>query len=370
MAEPGSSPHPSSLLPSGGGHIPTLDGIRAIAAMFVFVAHAGWSHIVPGGFGVTIFFFLSGYLITTLLRREYEQSGDIHLGHFYLRRALRLFPPLYVVLGIVGGLALAGWIPSDMTWPAVLSQVLYWTNYQYLIDGRDHFVPFTSVFWSLAIEEHFYLFFPLAYIALARRRRRDATAAVLLAACAAALAWRVVVMTVFGADESYTYRATDARFDSLLFGCVLAVWRNPVLGDRPLLRPGQVLPAVVGATLVLLATFLLRDTLFRGTLRYTLQGLALLVLFWVAIRHADHRAMRWLEWPPVRWLGVLSYTFYLSHLSFLYLSERILGPTAPDWLRVPLAFVLTLAFCVVMYRLVERPTARWRRRLATREGAR
>ncbi|MBK6583475.1 MAG: acyltransferase [Gammaproteobacteria bacterium] len=78
--------------------IASLDGIRALAVMLVFVAHAGFSHIVPGGFGVTIFFFLSGYLITTLMRVEQESTGRIRYKNFYLRRIYRIFPPLYVVL--------------------------------------------------------------------------------------------------------------------------------------------------------------------------------------------------------------------------------------------------------------------------------
>ncbi|MBX9895794.1 MAG: acyltransferase [Nitrosomonas sp.] len=80
-------------------YIPSLDGMRAVAAMLVFVSHAGWPHLIPGGFGVTIFFFLSGYLITTLLRREYESTGSISFKNFFLRRAYRIFPPLYIVLG-------------------------------------------------------------------------------------------------------------------------------------------------------------------------------------------------------------------------------------------------------------------------------
>src|SRR5437016_5429614 len=79
-------------------YIPSLDGIRAVAFLFVFVAHAGLGNVVPGGFGVTIFFFLSGYLITTLMRREAERSGTVSLRIFYARRFLRIFPPFYLVL--------------------------------------------------------------------------------------------------------------------------------------------------------------------------------------------------------------------------------------------------------------------------------
>lgn len=79
-------------------HIPSLDGIRGLAALTVFVSHALWRDFVPGGFGVTVFFFLSGYLITTLLRMEHERHGRISFSRFYLRRVYRILPPMYIVL--------------------------------------------------------------------------------------------------------------------------------------------------------------------------------------------------------------------------------------------------------------------------------
>src|ERR1700676_4428869 len=94
-------------------HIPSLDGIRAIAALLVFIAHAGLEDRVPGGFGVTIFFFLSGYLITTLLRTEYATCGRINLKNFYIRRAYRIWPPMYIAL------ALAAVMPPDAFAPSV-----------------------------------------------------------------------------------------------------------------------------------------------------------------------------------------------------------------------------------------------------------
>src|SRR5882724_3312228 len=97
------------------GDIPSLDGLRAFAALWVFDGHLGLKSHVPGPFGVTIFFFLSGYLITTLLRREYEETGDISLRHFYLRRVYRIFPPLYLVLAILIALALFGVVRNEMS---------------------------------------------------------------------------------------------------------------------------------------------------------------------------------------------------------------------------------------------------------------
>ena len=145
---------------AGSFHIPSLDGMRALAVMIVFVGHAGLGHIVPGGFGVTVFFFLSGYLITTLLRREYESHGTISLAKFYLRRVYRIFPPLYLVLAILIALQVSGFLQREMSWTAVMAQVFHLTNYYLLaypsVEAAP-VVPHTVPFWSLAVEEHFYL---------------------------------------------------------------------------------------------------------------------------------------------------------------------------------------------------------------------
>src|ERR1700688_5195959 len=105
-------------------HIPSLDGIRALAALMVFVAHAGLGDLVPGGFGVTIFFFLSGYLITTLLRIEHSEQGSISLGKFWLRRMLRILPPFYLVLASALLIGLAVDPPGTLSPPAVAAQAL------------------------------------------------------------------------------------------------------------------------------------------------------------------------------------------------------------------------------------------------------
>ena len=101
-------------VPSTMPYLPQLDGVRALAILIVFAAHCGYSHVVPGGFVVTVFFFLSGYLITTLLRIERARAGGVSLSAFYLRRSLRILPPLYLTLLAAGALYAAGlldWMP-------------------------------------------------------------------------------------------------------------------------------------------------------------------------------------------------------------------------------------------------------------------
>ena len=221
------APRPTSSL-----YIPSLDGIRAGAVLWVFAAHAGladWG--IPGNLGVTIFFFLSGYLITTLLRIELDQTGSVNLGAFYLRRTLRIFPPMYLALTLASVLTALGLLEGSLSPVAVLAQVAHLTNYYIIQDGWwDGRAPGTWVYWSLAVEEHFYLAFPLLYLALRRwlPSRRDQMVA-LFSLCGVVLAWRVLL--VFGLDvtRDRTYIASDTRLDSILFGCILAVYGNPAL---------------------------------------------------------------------------------------------------------------------------------------------
>lgn len=349
-------------------HIPSLDGIRAAAVLLVFAAHAGLNERVPGNFGVTVFFFLSGYLITTLLRVEYDAAGGVSLRAFYLRRALRILPPMYVVLGTASLLTLAGRIEGSLASDALLAQVLHLSNY-YIIqhgwwDGR---APGTWIYWSLAVEEHFYLVFPLVYLALRRHLpSRRAQFLVLVGLCALVLAWRVVLVFGLDAPKDRTYVATDTRVDSILFGCALAVYGNPVL-DRPLLGGrlrGLWLPLALAGLLV---SFLVRSPEFEQSVRYSLQGVALVPLFIAAIRHPNWVCFRILNLRPVAFIGTLSYSLYLLHPTVLFAADQWLG-----WPAVPggaLALGISLALALAIHYLIEKPCARLRRRLSRTAGA-
>jgi peptidoglycan/LPS O-acetylase OafA/YrhL len=160
----------AAFVPSAGFHVPSLDGLRAVSFLIVFAAHAG-AELVPGGFGVTVFFFLSGYLITTLLRLEGEKTGRHSLRHFYFRRLLRIWPPFYIVL--LGAVALrqSGFLRADTALEAhaVASQLLHFSNYWIATHGWGGVAVGTGVYWSLAVEEHFYVAFPALFILLDRR---------------------------------------------------------------------------------------------------------------------------------------------------------------------------------------------------------
>jgi peptidoglycan/LPS O-acetylase OafA/YrhL len=344
-------------------HIPSLDGLRAVSVGLVFIAHAGLERIVPGGFGVTIFFFLSGFLITTLMRVEFEKNGHVNLGHFYLRRVLRILPPFYLVLLATSVAALVFDPPGTVSGAAVAAQGLQVTNYWLILNGYDGQPAGTGIYWSLAVEEHFYLLFPLLYIGMRRGGMSKRNQALLLwGLCAAILVWRAVLVHVLHASTERTYFGSDTRVDSILFGCALAVWHNPVL-DRVRQSEGWWKWVLApGAVLVLGLCLVVRDAAFRETLRYSLQGAALTIIFVAAIRYAHWLPFRVLNWRPLAFIGVLSYSLYLVHYAVIFAIERIL----PAWhplARGVLAAVVSIAISWAIYRLIEKPCARLRKRL-------
>lgn len=357
-------------------HIASLDGMRAVAILIVFLSHAGLSHVVPGLFGVTVFFFLSGYLITTLLRMECEQHGSANLRQFFLRRTLRILPPFYLILAVIALLTALSVLPGGFYGQALMAQSLFAANYWEIAGGVQP--PGTEILWSLAVEEHFYLLFPFLYIALRRvipERRHQF--ALLLTLCAAVLAWRMLLVHQFSAIDLHsgsahhprTCHATDTRLDGLLFGCALAVWGNPALDGTRIQRSHWLWLLLPSCLALLLATFVIRSVPFRETWRYTLQGLALMPVFIAVIRCSDALPLRFLNWRWVSRLGVLSYAFYLSHALLLSLVAHWLpAPSGISHfslmlLRGTVAFLLTLAASWMMHQWVEKPFLRLRRRL-------
>lgn len=342
--------------------IPTLDGLRAVSFGIVFLAHAGLGAVIPGGFGVTVFFFLSGYLIATLLRQEIETTGTVHFGNFYLRRVLRILPPFYLTLAVAISLTLLGVLPGQLRLMPTLAQVLHFANYWQVWGGGEGQPAGTGVYWSLAVEEHFYLVFPWLYLALFRFAGRTRAALILLL-CAGVLVWRYYLVLGLGAVGDRTYLATDTRFDSLLFGCLLASWHNPALDD-PKEPAGAIwkwllLPLGVA---VLLFSFVWRSDEFRATLRYTVQGLALIPIFVVGIREPGWGPFAWLNVRWVRFLGTLSYSLYLVHQVVLFGLERWLP--ASELVRGFVALALSLLLALAMHHYVELPSARLRKRLS------
>nr|WP_249732251.1 acyltransferase [Roseococcus sp. SDR] len=354
--------------------LPALDGLRAVSILIVIVSHAGFGRLVPGGLGVTLFFAISGFIITRLLLAEWEARGRIAVGAFYGRRALRLLPALLAYLACVALTFLALGLPFVLAeWLAAL---FYTANLHALWQGfPDHPAlaphPF-SILWSLAVEAHFYLIFPLILAALARR---GWFLPALALGCALSLGWRIVVhaacdggagpVALCGTFPAYRIHVgTDTRLDAILYGCALG-WLC-----RPGGMPGWITarwPLWLGAAMVL-ASLVIREPSFRETARHSLQS-AGIALALGPLLFAP--AAAWLRsalcWPPALLVGRMSYVLYLFHWLAVGLACAATGeamresPYGAAWYAVFLA--ATLLPTAAVYWGLERPMALWRRRL-------
>lgn len=330
---------------------PALDGLRAIAIGIVFLGHSGTG---GAGLGVTVFFFLSGYLITSLLRAEMAARQGIDLPAFYLRRTLRIMPPLYLTLLAVFLMWRLGLIDHPVDPWAILSQIFFLQNYAGLW-GHDHGLPITNL-WSLAVEEHFYLVFPLIYTRYLGRVAPARAALLCLLTCGLVLAVRIVNALTLP-DITVNYLWTHTRIDSILFGSCLALWNNPVLDQQPWRPRGWHALLALG---LMAGTFAYRDPVFRETARYSLQGAALFVLFSYALQDKGLVSKALSSWPA-RQIGLYSYTLYLVHAPLFILVEQRLGLHGAA--RTAVVLALSLTYAALMYVIVERPAAALRRRL-------
>ncbi|WDZ97912.1 acyltransferase [Herbaspirillum sp. WKF16] len=342
-----------SLVHTKHKEIASLDGWRAVAIAIVFLSHAGLGKIIPGGLGVTIFFFLSGYLITTLLVREFTASGGINIRHFYVRRVLRLTPPLLLVLAVTYLLTHYGLFTGHAAWSGFFAQLFYFANYYVLFFDAGNAVPQgTGVFWSLAVEEHFYFVFPALFMLLMRRADHRRIPLYLFGLCLAFLAWRYYLVAGEGVSMERTYYATDTRIDSILFGCILATLQLPESLRATLQRPALRMAGVGAGVLLLLLSLLVRDAVFRETLRYSVQGIALIPLFFYSVTRPDSFPFRWLNLRWVQRLGIYSYSIYLSHEIML---SNVDWVSANPALNIAAALVFSLLFAMLVDRFIDAP---------------
>lgn len=340
-----------SSVPRISAQIPSLDGIRAVSIVIVFLSHVGFGGLIPGGFGVTVFFFLSGFLITTLLMREYDRNGKIAMPAFYMRRVIRLAPPILITLLLAAILVALGTLEGEVDPATLSSQILFYYNY-FSLYGDRHEIFGSEILWSLSVEEHFYLIWPALFVLFARR---SIGIGHVIGLVVGILIWRFVRVFVFGSDELAIYVSTDTRLDSLLFGCLLALmnWRGLSVWVFPQtrLRHGVML----GAVALLLLSFAVREEVFRSTLRYTLQGVALMPLFYYAVTQPESPYFRPLSWGFVKRIGVYSYTIYLCHfiiiIGLVYWQVAEVG----SLLLLVLAGALSVGFAAAVYQFAERP---------------
>lgn len=362
------SPHRySEPVTTGGtkrrGDIPSLNGIRALSILLVFIGHSERlpAYVRPS-LGVTIFFFLSGYLITTLLRKEYDRDGSIDFRKFYARRVLRIWPPLYIAIALGLLVTATGIVPGDLSVPGITTAVLQVSNYWQAFGGEG--IPKAMrVLWSLGVEEHFYLLFPLLYVSLRRwLPGRLQQGYVLAGICLVILGWRAVLAYGFGVDYfNRLYMSTDTRADSILWGCVLAIVANPALdrirGNRHLWTWLALPVAVVG----LYVTQKMPDA--TQPLILTVQALLLWVIFTAVVTDPRSWLARPLNWRPVAFLGEMSYAFYLVHRYFIIWADEHLADVN-RWAVAALTFAASLLLAYLIHLAVEKPLKPLRDRLS------
>jgi len=347
------------------GTIPSLDGIRALAVLIVFIGH-GYTvpSLFPGHVGVTVFFFLSGFLITTLLRREISDHGSIQLGNFYLRRVFRILPAAYAVVICSLALAATGLMGVRVHFTGALSEFLMFTNYYMVYADRENLPPLTSHLWSLAVEEHYYLVYPVAILIMVAFRwplRRIGYALIALSACV--LIWRLYLYSN-GADFYRLYVSTDTRIDVLLYGSAMALLANPTFDD-PI--PGKQFinswgPRVLAplCTIGLVATTLVPNEYFRLVWADVIIAVCLGFIFWTVISRPGGMITRLLNSRMLIRIGVLSYSMYLFHRLVLgVIGEVVAAPILSD----AVALLLTVALAQIVYLVVERPATRLRKKI-------
>jgi peptidoglycan/LPS O-acetylase OafA/YrhL len=345
-------------------YLPGIDALRALAVLAVFLYHAGvgW---MPGGFlGVDVFFVISGYLITSLLLREFRGAGHVELGRFWLSRARRLLPAVGVLIAVtmvVGAIAEPERI-SALRGDAIAS-LAYFANWHFIFAGQSYFEQFQgpSLFthlWSLSVEEQFYLFWPLIFAAGMKLFGRNRLLLGVLAGAlgSVALAW---ILFNPGGDPSRVYYGTDTHAVGLLAGVALAlVWSPVALRKRrtgPLVGPILDVVGVLALAYVVLSFIHVHDydlALWHGGYLWLAMITALLL---AVLAHPAARLGTLLGAPPVLWLGLRSYSFYLWHWPVLALTRPGIDVSLPRGILIPLQLAFVLALADLSYRFVELP---------------
>lgn len=356
--------------PGAIGHLPALDGMRAVAVILVFLFHLRVAGFGAGYLGVDVFFVLSGFLITSLLIAEMKRTGRIALAAFWSRRVRRLLPALVVFLIAV---AVVGRFTYTFSERASLrgdlqAATAYMANWRFI--ATSAYFSNTGVesplqhTWSLAIEEQFYVLWPLLLAGLFVVFRR-ARLSVAIPAVLGTIASAVLLGALFRPGEvERAYMGTDARIFEPLIGAIGAVVvAGP--GGRALIERGSARLVTLGSVGMIAGLVLIRpDTsvyYLGGAFLFSIATLMVLAPMWVGRGGAVGRA---LEWKPLVWLGVISYGVYLWHWPVtLWLGGR--AARGADAVLLDSAIVvITVAVAAASYYLVERPIREGRRRTA------
>jgi peptidoglycan/LPS O-acetylase OafA/YrhL len=345
------------------GYQPALDGIRAFAVVAVLFYHAGEPWAVGGFLGVDTFFVLSGFLITTLLVTEWASRGTVDLLNFWMRRARRLLPALFLVMvgiivyaGVFAGSGELNTIRGDS-----IASIGYVANWRFIFSGQSYFAQFSQPsplrhMWSLAIEEQFYLVWPLIVTAILWWRR---SLRVLIGACVVLIAVSATEMALLyhsGQDPSRVYYGTDTRMQSLLFGAIvgiLLVMHGPLRSRAA--RLAIRVAAVIGAGYTLWLFWRMSertDALYRGG--FLIAALAVSAVI-VSVVQPDRGVLgNFLSLAPLRWVGRISYGLYLWHWPvYLTITHARTGLDGTPLLVVRIA--VSVALAALSFYAIERP---------------
>lgn len=363
------------------GYQPALDGLRAISVLAVVFYHADFV-LLPGGFlGVEVFFVISGFLITTLLTEERMTKGQIDLKQFWIRRARRLLPALYLLLAVVSVAAIlvytdaAGRMGGD-----VLAALAYVSNWWDIYLQESYFAqagrpPMLRHLWSLAVEEQFYLLFPPIFaLVLFKFGKGKARLGIIILALASTIEMALLFEPY--TDPSRVYYGTDTRVAGLLVGAVLALswapWRSNIPAARSAAR---VLDASGLLGLVVIGWFLTRVNefdpfIYRGG--FLALDIACIVVIAVLV-HPAAKLSKFLAWPPLVWIGLRSYAIYLWHWPIFVVTRPELDLPFKGFPVFVLRMVLTFGAAELSYRFVEVPVrnglfSHWWRDLKSSSG--
>lgn len=346
------------------GYMPGLDGLRALAVFAVIAYHVDMPWASGGLLGVGLFFVLSGYLITNILLAQWERDGEIDLKDFWLRRAKRLLPALFMMLAAATLWILIFDAERLITLKnEILAATLYYSNWYLIFNHVSYFEQFgppspLGHLWSLAIEEQFYIIWPLLLILMLRCFSKRKW---LIAGTAAIILASVLIMTLLyvpGEDPSRVYYGTDTRAFALLIGALLAIVLRGL--KLPYGLSGKQMIALDGAGIISLIIVIwmvvkanqYQDFLYPGGLLLYSVATACLV---AVLAHPASCSGRVFALPPLRWLGERSYGIYLWHYPVVVLTSPAVNTSGPDPVRTLLQITVSVALAAISKALIEDP---------------
>ncbi len=339
-------------------YTPALDGIRAFAVLLVLLFHAGVPFMGSGYLGVDVFFVLSGFIITTLLMKEHDETGHINLPFFYLRRIFRLYPALLLLLLLVliGFWALLGIPPTGLqNYPRHAGiAALYLTDVAMLLD----WMPKTSIImhtWSIAIEEHYYIIWPFVLLALCRSAKKKHLAKIMGGMFLLSLVWKAIGCVYF---KDLLYLRFDYRISGLILGGFVAAFMQ---GGGKLPDYKILLGVFFGLFLMCLWTAVPRIS-WSFALGVTVTEIFTALLIYAVMSDHANVVVKFLGSAVPAYLGRISYGIYLYHYPIAAYTT-----VGRDWtVTLPVTIVLTLAIASLSYFLLERPALEFAKRYKTK----